>query len=287
MNGRKALLTLIIVLFVSSCSSLEAYFENSSVVFVSPTEGLRLIEVPRTGQTLYTPLELILFSNHEEPKLARVWVNDVGPAYCLLTPAIKQDCGQIPLMNPGPQTVRVEIDIMDGNTVYATQTYTVSFLWAPYEGWDIPANKLAQVLHKETAATGYKLFAFILVAVLSLAGYFLFRRSFIVSLLCGWTGLVLLAVAYAFSGSPIAQSIAWLLVVLSALLAILGYAGYRYYQFRLLQQRTVTLPPDSWKDDPDERDVSENNDVIEAETTILSNDGYLPSPLPQDPEILS
>ena len=67
MNGRKALLTLIIVLFVSSCSSLEAYFENSSVVFVSPVEGLRLIDAPQVGKTVYTPLELILFSNHEEP----------------------------------------------------------------------------------------------------------------------------------------------------------------------------------------------------------------------------
>lgn len=286
MNARKAILAIILVLFLSSCSSLEAYFESSSVVIISPAEGLRLIDVPHAGQAVYTPIELLLLSNHEGAKVARVWVNDVGPAYCLLTPDIKQDCGQLPLMNSGPQTVMVEIDIMDRDKVFATQKYSASFLWAPYEGWDIPAYKLAQAVNKDSPASGYKLFALILVIGLSLGSYFLSRRSVIVSFLGGWTGLVLLMIVYAFSGSPIAQSVAWSLVILAVLTAIFGYAGYRYYQFSLLRQRTVTLPPDSVREDFHQPGDSEDDDVLEAETTVLPVDGYLPAPRPIDPKIL-
>lgn len=136
MNSKKSLLAIFLVLFLSGCSSLEAFFESSSVAIISPVEGLRLTDVPQAGQAAYTPIVLLLLSNHEGAKVARVWVNDVGPAYCLLTPDIKQDCGLLPLINQGPQTVRVEIDIMDGNKVYATQPYSVSFLWAPYSRLD-------------------------------------------------------------------------------------------------------------------------------------------------------
>lgn len=256
-------------------------------MIISPAEGLRLIDVPQTGQAIYTSLELLLLSNHEEAKWARVWVNDVGPAFCLLTPDIKQDCGQLPLISQGPQTVRVEIDIMNGDEVYTTQTYSVSLLWEPYEGWDIPAYKLAQIVNKNNPAAGYKLFALILVIGILLGSYFLSRRSWIASILGGETALLLLAIAYAFSGSTIAQAVAMSLVALFILSVIVGYAAFRYYQFRLLRQRTITLPPDSVVGDFHQPDDFENDDIVESETTVLNIGGYLPSPHPKDPKILS
>lgn len=281
MNSRKALLVIILALLLSSCSSLEAYFEQSSVTVVSPQEGFRHTDILAAGQPLYVPLVLKLLSSNEDPKTARIYINSLGPVYCILTPNIEKDCGQIPVIQHGDQIIRIEIDIMDGDTVYRTQTYTSTFSWVPYEGWwDLSALKLAKVFDKNTPESGYKLFALILVVVLSLVSYFLSRRSVFVSFLGGWSSLVLLAIIYAFSGSLIGQSVAFTLGVICVVSAFCCGAGYYIYLHYEQSLHTVPLPPRGLDS---ESEIGEDSDTVNAQFVDMGD--YLPMPYPNDQNI--
>lgn len=258
------------------------------MTIISPHEGERLTDNLPPGQTLYTPLILLLSSNYEDDKIARVFVNGIGPAFCTLSPNKAKDCGQVPLMKQGDQVIRVEIDIFADDQIYSTQSDMVTFLWDPYGGWwDLTALNVANSLGKDSPVFGYRLFSLILVIGLSLLGYIFTRRSILVAGIAGWIGLLILTVTFSLVDSLVAHAVAWYFAKLCLVFLVLGAVIYLLVARYQESKKTVRLPDtedddDTWeeagrrKTEVREYDVSGKKSVPSAE--------YLPSPKIDDPE---
>lgn len=256
------------------------------MTIISPHEGDRLTDLPPEGQTRYVPLYLLLSSNYGEDKIVRVYVNGLGPAFCTLSPNIIKDCGEVPLMEQGNQVIRVEIDIFADGQVYSTQSDTVNFLWAPYEGWDLTALHLAKSLGKDSPLFGYHLFSLILVIGLSLLGYIFTRRSILGASLAGWVGLLILTISFGLIDSLIANGVAWTFAVLCFIFLVLGVVIYFLVAHYRESKKTVVLP------DTEGDDSREESDRHKTEVRDFNVSGkkprplreYLPQPEIGDPE---